>query len=194
MVDESDFEDLLEGEMAEDEAAFEADLEGCADSTLRGFGTFKPRCSNPIRIICDTRLRTPLDSQVVRTAAEIPTYIATCERDLKKHLPYRERECDIIVVPEAAGHVDIEILMEKLGELGIDSVIVEGGAEINWSVLAYEVVSCVQAYVAPKIFGGAAAPSPVGGLGVEAPKYAIELSDPKVTQLGRDLLIECEVR
>ena len=52
----------------------------------------------------------------------------------------------------------------------------------------------MQAYVAPKIFGGAAAPSPVGGLGVEAPKYAIELSDPKVTQLGRDLLIECEVR
>lgn len=118
VVDESDFEDLLEREMAEDEAAFEADLEGCADSTLRGFGTFKPRCSNPIRIICDTRLRTPLDSQVVRTAAEIPTYIATCERDLEKHLPYRERECDIIVVPEAAGHVDIEILMEKLGELG----------------------------------------------------------------------------
>ena len=98
------------------------------------------------------------------------------------------------MVPEAADHVDIEILMEKLGGLGIDSVIVEGGAEINWSVLAYEVVSCVQAYVAPKIFGGAAAPSPVGGLGVEAPKYAIELSDPKVTQLGRDLLIECEVR
>ena len=52
----------------------------------------------------------------------------------------------------------------------------------------------MQAYVAPKIFGGAAAPSPVGGLGVEAPKYAIELSDPKVTQLGRDLLIESEVR
>lgn len=194
VVDESDFEDLLEREMAEDEAAFEADLEGYADSTLRGFGIFKPRCSNPIRVICDTHLRTPLDSQVVRTAAEIPTYIATCERDLEKHLPYRERECDIIVVPEAAGHVDIEILMEKLGGLGIDSVIVEGGAEINWSVLAYEVVSCVQAYVAPKIFGGAAAPSPVGGFGVEAPKYAIELSSPKVTQLGQDLLIECEVK
>ncbi len=166
---------------------------GADSSALRGYGEFKPRCSNPIRIICDTHLRTPLNSQVVRTAASVPTYIATSETDLAKHLPYREQECDIIVVPEAAGHIDLEVLMQKLGAMGIDSVIVEGGAEINWSVLAYDVVSKVQAYIAPKMFGGAAAPSPVGGFGVEAPKYAIGLSNPKVTQLGCDLLVECEV-
>ena len=112
---------------------------------------------------------------------------------MKKHMPYREQECDIIVVPEAAGHIDIEVLMEKLGAMGIGSVIVEGGSEINWSVLAYEVVSKVQAYIAPKIFGGAKAPSPVAGFGVEAPKYAIGLSEPEVTMLGSDLLVECEV-
>ncbi len=195
-VDEDRFEDLLEQEIAEDEALIEGECADgqASDSTLRGYGEFKPRCSNPIRIVCDTHLRTPLGSQLVKTAATVPTYIATCERDLAKHLPYREQECDIIVVPESDGHVDIEVLMEKLGAMGIDSVIVEGGAELNWSVLSYEVVSRIQAYIAPKVFGGAAAPSPVAGFGVEAPKYAIELTEPRVTQLGCDLLLECEVK
>lgn len=187
-----DFEDLLERELAEDEALYEQLQfeEGSENEEARDFA-LKP--SNPIRIVCDTHLRTPLNSQIVKTAVSVPTYIATAQTDMSKHLPYREQECDVIVVPEAAGHIDLEALMEKLGAMGIDSVIVEGGSEINWSVLAYEVVSKVQAYIAPKIFGGAKAPSPVAGFGVEAPKYAIELSDPCVTQLGRDLLIECEV-
>ncbi len=195
-VEEGCFEDLLEQEIAEDEALIEGDCAAgqASGSTLCGFGEFKPRCSNPIRIVCDTHLRTPLGSQLVKTAATVPTYIATCERDPAKHLPYREQECDIIVVPESDGHVDIEVLMEKLGAMGIDSVIVEGGAELNWSVLAYDMVSRVQAYIAPKIFGGAAAPSPVGGFGVEAPKYAIEFAEPKATRLGNDLLLECEVK
>lgn len=190
-VPDSDFEDLLERELAEDEAAYEALQEG--DAAEAASCGFKPKISNPIRIVCDTHLRTPLSSQIVKTAASVPTYIATAESDMKKHMPYREQECDIIVVPEAAGHIDIEVLMEKLGAMGIDSVIVEGGSEINWSVLAYEVVSKVQAYIAPKIFGGAKAPSPVAGSGVEAPKYAIGLSEPEVTMLGSDLLVECEV-
>lgn len=187
-----DFEDLLERELAEDEALYEQLQfeEGSEDEEARDFA---PKPSNPIRIVCDTHLRTPLNSQIVKTAVSVPTYIATAETDMSKHLPYREQECDVIVVPEAAGHIDLEALMEKLGAMGIDSVIVEGGSEINWSVLAYEVVSKVQVYIAPKIFGGAKAPSPVAGFGVEAPKYAIELSDPCVTQLGRDLLVECEV-
>lgn len=152
-----------------------------------------PKTSNPLRIVCDTHLRTPLKSRIVQTAASVPTCIATCVTDVKKHMPYREHECDILVVPEAAGHLDMEELMAALGRMGIDSVIVEGGAEINWSVLAFETASAVQAYIAPKIFGGAKAPSPVAGFGVEAPPYAIELSEPRVTRLGDDLLVECEV-
>lgn len=190
---EKDFEDQLERELAEEEFAYEQvsqdDSEGQEAEC-----SFRLKPSNPIRIVCDTHLRTPLDSQVVKTAAAIPTYIATAESDLNKHMPYREQECDIIVVPEAAGHIDLEALMEKLGAMGIDSVIVEGGSEINWSVLAYDAVQKVQAYIAPKIFGGAKAPSPVAGFGVEAPKYAIGLSDPRIVPLGSDVLIECEVR
>lgn len=191
--DESRFDDLLEQELAADELAYEAADEAQPESGLFDSTAFTLKQSNPIRIICDTHLRTPLDSQVVKTAAEVPTYIATCERDMAKHMPYRENEVDIIVVPEAAGHIDMEELMVRLGKMGIDSVIVEGGAEINWSVLAFETVSKVQCYIAPKIFGGAEAPGPVKGFGVEAPEYAIKLSEPSITRLGEDLLLECEV-
>lgn len=190
---EKDFEDQLERELAEDESAYERVSQGDPEEQ-EAERSFKLKPSNPIRIVCDAHLRTPLDSQVVKTAAAVPTYIATAESDLNKHMPYCEQECDIIVVPEAAGHIDLEVLMEKIGAMGIDSVIVEGGSEINWSVLAYDAVQKVQAYIAPKIFGGAKAPSPVAGFGVEAPKYAIGLSDLKVVPLGSDVLIECEVR
>lgn len=178
-------EELMDRELDAELLAYEQGREAPASSAAS--------TSNPVRIICDTSLRTPLDSRVVKTASMVPTYIATAEYDPDKHMPYRERDCEIIVVPKADDHIDLEILMEKIGEIGIDSVIVEGGAELNWSVLAYEVVDKVQVYVAPKLFGGRQAPSPVGGFGVEAPRYAIPLSDPKVTFYGSDILIECGV-
>ncbi|MDO5335103.1 MAG: bifunctional diaminohydroxyphosphoribosylaminopyrimidine deaminase/5-amino-6-(5-phosphoribosylamino)uracil reductase RibD [Coriobacteriia bacterium] len=180
-------ENQLEIETDADQEAIEANLDGSDVSFAELSG------SNPIRIICDTHLRTPLDSKLVQSAIEVPTYIATCESSMKKQMPYREWDVEFIVCPEVDGHVDLYALMEKLGARGIDSVIVEGGSGIAWSALAFDVVDKVQCYVAPKLFGGSDAPSPVGGFGVDVPKHAFECGDPKVTQLGRDLLIECEV-
>lgn len=154
---------------------------------------FTPQPRNPIRIVCDTHLRTPLDSQVVKTAASIPTYIATCEDEPAKQAPYLERGVELVVVSKTDGKVDLEMLFRKLGIMGIDSIIVEGGAELNWSVLLCGAAQRIQAYVAPKIFGGAKAPGPVMGLGAAVPDDAIQLSEPRVMPLGRDLLIECEV-
>lgn len=205
IVNEKRYEDLLEAELLADEAIIEAEynVEAAQESFARSsdesidLDTPLPACkrqvSNPIRIVCDTKLRTPLDSNIVKTASSIPTIIATCNTSMKKQMAYREMDCDVLVVPEAAGHIDMEELMVKLGQMKIDSVIIEGGAELNWSALAFEVVSKVQCYLAPKMFGGADAPSPVAGLGVEAPQYAIQLSEPAITRLGSDLLLECEV-
>ncbi len=186
-LSERKYDDLLERETESDQEAIEANLDG-SDVTFADLAG-----SNPIRIICDTHLRTPLNSKLVQSAIEVPTYIATCETSMKKQMPYREWDVEFIVCPEADGHVDLYSLMEKLGAKGIDSVIVEGGAELNWSTLAFDVVNKVQCYIAPKIFGGKDAPSPVAGFGVDTPKHAFELSEPVVTQLGCDLLIECEV-
>lgn len=151
-------------------------------------------CSHPARIVCDTHLRTPIDACIVRTAHEVPTYLATSEKDPDKHQPYLDDGCVVLVLPEVEGHVDLKALMDELGSRGIDSVIVEGGATLNWSMLSAGLVSCAQVYVAPKIFGGGAAPSPVAGMGVEMPNEAIGFSTPAVTILGDDLLLECEVK
>ena len=146
--------------------------------------------ANPVRIICDSTLRTPLESQIVRSAKEIPTILATCNRQEAMHMPYIEAGCKILVTPEKDGHVDLSDLMRQLGQLGIDSVILEGGGTLNWSALQAGIVQKVQAYVAPKLFGGTEAKTPVEGQGFQTPADAVELTRTKITALGLDWLIE----
>ena len=146
--------------------------------------------ANPVRIICDSTLRTPLESQIVRSAKEIPTILATCNRQEAMHMPYIEAGCKILVTPEKDGHVDLVDLMQQLGQLGIDSVILEGGGTLNWSALQAGIVQKVQAYVAPKLFGGTEAKTPVEGQGFHTPADAVELTRTKITALGSDWLIE----
>ncbi|PWG58993.1 bifunctional diaminohydroxyphosphoribosylaminopyrimidine deaminase/5-amino-6-(5-phosphoribosylamino)uracil reductase RibD [Bifidobacterium catulorum] len=147
---------------------------------------------DPIRIVCDSRLRTPLGAAVVRTAHDVPTIIATCvpwSDDAAK--PYTDAGCEVLTIDaDDEGHVDIAALTSALGARGVDSVMIEGGAGIAWAALRARVVTKVDAYVAPKIFGGADAPAPVGGVGVATPDACFRLTNTTVTSLGDDLLIE----
>lgn len=152
-----------------------------------------PDGKNPVRIICDSRLRTPLEAQVVQTAGQVPTILATCSPDEVRARSYREAGCDVLMLPSKDGHVDLRELMAALGEKEIDSVLLEGGATLNWSALQSGVVNKVQAYVAPKLFGGTGVKSPVEGDGVESPEQAFRLAPPQVTRLGDDILLESEV-
>lgn len=147
---------------------------------------------NPIRIICDTHLRTPLTAQVVTTANSVPTILATSEPDPARHQPYLDAGCQVLVVLQRDGHLDLNALMEALGAQNIDSILLEGGGTLNWTALQSGIVQKVQAYVAPKLFGGTAK-NPVMGLGVELPDQAVQLTSPTVTRLGEDLLLESEV-
>lgn len=147
---------------------------------------------NPIRIICDTHLRTPLTAQVVTTANSVPTILATSEPDPTRHQPYLDAGCQVVTVPQRDGHLDLNALMEALGAQNIDSILLEGGGTLNWTALQSGIVQKVQAYVAPKLFGGTAK-NPVMGLGVELPDQAVQLTSPTVTRLGEDLLLESEV-
>ena len=154
--------------------------------------------NQPARVICDTNLRTPLDCNIVRSAKLYTTYIATSCKDDDKCRKYTEAGCKLIYVNkndnDNNSHIDIKELIIKLGQLGIDSIVCEGGATLNWSVLASGMVDRIQAYIAPKVLGGVNALSPVGGIGVDTPDKAYELEDYTVTRLGRDILIEGEVR
>ncbi|MCC8027208.1 MAG: bifunctional diaminohydroxyphosphoribosylaminopyrimidine deaminase/5-amino-6-(5-phosphoribosylamino)uracil reductase RibD [Clostridium sp.] len=148
---------------------------------------------NPVRIICDSRLRTPVDAEVVLTARSVPTILATCCREEGRYKPYVNAGCRILPLPSTEGGVDLKELTNRLGREGIDSILLEGGGTLNWSSLESGIVSRVQAYIAPKIFGGGAAKSPVGGLGTACPDHGFRLKNSRVTALGGDFLIESEV-
>jgi len=148
---------------------------------------------NPIRIICDSKLNTPLSAQVVKTAKEVDTIIATCCEDKQKHLAYKEAGCQILVTNQKNSHVDLQILMKQLGEKKIDSVLLEGGATLNWSALESGIVQKVQVYIAPKLLGGKSAKTPIEGVGFPNPAASLNLKNSEISRLGDDFLIESEV-
>ena len=148
---------------------------------------------NPVRIICDTNLRTPLQSQVVITAKEVPTILATCSSDPEKQAAYRQAGCRVLCLNERNGHVDLLRLMERLGQEQIDSILLEGGGTLNWAALESGIVQQVQTYIAPKLFGGRNAKTPIEGAGVPSPDAAFYLKNSRLERLGEDFLIESEV-
>lgn len=152
-----------------------------------------PDGKQPIRIICDTRLRTSLTAQVVTSARQIPTILATCCTDLEKRMAYEKAGCHVVMANEKEGHVDLGHLMEKLGQAQIDSILLEGGGMLNWAALESGIVQKVYTYIAPKLFGGQGAKTPIEGLGVKIPAEAFYLKNSRISQLGEDFLIESEV-
>lgn len=147
---------------------------------------------NPLRIVCDTHLRTPLDAKIVTTSNIASTLIATAVTEAERHKPYLDAGCEIMVLPQKDNHIDLNGLMRKLGERQIDSLLLEGGSTLNWSALKSGIVNKIQAYIAPKMFGGRGM-SPVEGLGVTHPDGAFLLNKPVITQVGEDILVESEV-
>ena len=152
-----------------------------------------PGGRSPIRILCDTHLRTPMNANVVTTARETPTILATCCTDPERQRPYEDAGCQVLCVEKQDGHVNLPQLMERLGEMQLDSILLEGGGTLNWAALESGIVQKVQAYIAPKLLGGRTAKTPVEGTGVPTPDQAFFLRNSKITQLGEDFLIESEV-
>jgi len=149
---------------------------------------------DPIRIICDTNLRTPLDSKIVKTSRDIRTIIATACDDEKKISEYESSGCEILKCDKKDGHIDLKALMVKLGEMKIDSVLLEGGASLAGCAVKDGVISEVTAYIAPKLFGGSTAKTPVGGDGIEKVEDALMLDEPKIELICGDVMIRWKVK
>lgn len=144
---------------------------------------------NPVRIICDTRLRTPLDAAVVRTAGEQRTILVTACGQQERQEKYHRAGCEILTVPLLDGHLNLRILMQELGQQKIDSILLEGGGTLSWSALSCGIVNEIQAYISPKVFGGEGAKSPVAGKGVPVPGAAFGLEETKVQRIDEDFLV-----
>lgn len=160
---------------------------------------------NPIRIICDSRLRIPLDSNIVKTAKEVPTILACAKESenedstdeknsrCQKKKSLEQAGCEVVEVTRTENGIDLKELMQILGEKKIDSILLEGGGNLNFSALQAGIVTKAETYIAPKLFGGTDAKTPVGGMGIALPQDAFRLQNPKVTQIEEDILIEWEV-
>lgn len=173
------------------------------------------RCENPsqpVRVVLDTRLRIPMESQLVQTARDVPVIVFCYNPDPDKKaaleaagvtvleaklLPKEELDELFMWLGEFqlskeelnGRHISLRNCLEQLGQRGLDSVLIEGGATIHAAALQEKCCDLVQVYVAPKLFGGDGL-SPIGGMGIATPDDAVLLSQPAVTRLGQDLLLE----
>lgn len=148
--------------------------------------------SNPVRIICDSTLRTPFNSRIVQTACDIPTFIATVSDNAEKISLLKEKKVNIIRTNSKNNRVDLADLMQILAQKKIDSVLIEGASEINASALKAGIVNKLQLYIAPKIIGGDGK-NAISSMNIDLVRNAVMLKNPKITQFGDDILLEYEV-
>ena len=179
----------------------------------------------PARIVVDSNLRIPIDSQLVKTAKEYRTIVACRHFDRSEekrsaveksflveslnndHKQYdfvdggfldslRSLEMtgvEILQCSEKNNHVDINDLMTKLGSLGIDSLLLEGGGTLNAAFLEAGCVDEVWAFIAPKIIGGEGAKTPISGKGIAKMSDAIQLQNIDIQNINGDILIKGKI-
>jgi diaminohydroxyphosphoribosylaminopyrimidine deaminase/5-amino-6-(5-phosphoribosylamino)uracil reductase len=150
------------------------------------------RCHQPVRIVVDSKLRIPMDSQLVKTAKEYRTIIATSQAVISTEALI-SKGIEIVFCASNDNHVDINDLMDKLGAMGIDSLLLEGGGTLNAAFLEAGCVDEVWAFIAPKIIGGAAAKTPVSGKGIDLMSEAINLHNIEIQNINGDILIKGKI-
>ena len=144
---------------------------------------------NPIRVILDSRLRTPLDANVVNTA-QAQTIIVTSEQsDRQKASLYEEKGVKLVFIPQTETGLNLDVALEALYKLGITDVLVEGGGAINASFLRAGLIQKFLVYVAPKVLGGRQSVTPFTGDDVDTIDAAMLLEFGDVEKIGTDLRI-----
>jgi diaminohydroxyphosphoribosylaminopyrimidine deaminase/5-amino-6-(5-phosphoribosylamino)uracil reductase len=145
----------------------------------------------PLRIVVDSRLRTPLNAKILRRVNGAGTVIATTEAaSAARRRALQRRGIEVVVLPLVRGRVSLSALMRELGKRGITSLLVEGGAEINAAMLKAKLVQRVRLYVAPSLLGGRDATGMIGGRSPGRLAAALTLKHVRTRVLGRDLVVE----
>ena len=146
--------------------------------------------SNPIRIIVDSILRIPMNSKVLQNK-DNKTIIATTKRaNMKNMQELLKKNIKVLIIEEKNGQVNLNALIKKLGELNIDSILLEGGGTLNYSALEENIVDKVMIYISPKIIGGEFSKTPVGGIGIDKLNDAFKLKDITANIVDEDILVE----
>ena len=180
-------------------------LRDCYDAILVGIGTVLAdnpslttrlpyKGKNPIRVIVDSKASTPLDCHVVTDGLALTIIAVTPEAPQSRIKALRACGAEVLIIDAKQDGVDLRQLCEILAGRGITSILIEGGARINASALADNLVDKVYWFIAPKIIGGQGALGPVGGQGVTDVNDAYLFEDMNVESIGQDILISAYMR
>jgi len=154
-----------------------------------------PGGRDPIRVIVDTKLRTPLKAKIITQKSSAKTYIATLDTMPKdKLVKLLDAGVEILLSKGSKGRVDLKNLMKMLGGFGITSVLIEGGAEVHASALKSGVVDKVVMFIAPTLMTGKDSLCSIGGVSPAKLSQAVKLRHMTTRIVGEDLMIEGYLR
>ncbi len=146
---------------------------------------------NPLRVVVDSKARTPPKYRILNP--EAPTIIAVSQEASRDKIKALEDDSKAEVIICGDKQVDLNCLMDELGNKGIKTLMLEGGSTLNYSMLSAGLVNEIRVCIAPMIAGGAEAKTLVDGKGVDYMKDAFRLKLKKSYNLGEDLIVEYEV-
>lgn len=144
----------------------------------------------PLRVVADARLETPLTSKLVQTAREFPVLLAVGSKvPAEKIQPFETAGCEIFRFTRSERAGQMAELLDELGRRRLTNLLVEGGSSVFGALLDLQEIDEVQAFIAPKLCGGRDAVTPIGGHGIERMEKAFQLETPQFIQLGPDVLL-----
>ena len=142
----------------------------------------KPRRRKLVRVVLDNRLRIPLVSTLVSTAKETPTLVFSNSHDEAKIKQLNEAGVEVARIDAR----DLAAVLAELKRRELQSVLVEGGAEIAGAFVDAKLVDKLTFIVAPIVIGGHHAPTAIGGNGANSLENALHLKDLQITEYGAD--------
>ncbi|MBX3330826.1 MAG: bifunctional diaminohydroxyphosphoribosylaminopyrimidine deaminase/5-amino-6-(5-phosphoribosylamino)uracil reductase RibD [Nitrospira sp.] len=145
----------------------------------------------PLRIVVDSRLRTPFKAQVLTQQGKAKTIIATtAAAPAAQRSVLQEKGVEILTLPTRQNRVSLPALLKQLGRRGITSLLVEGGSEVNAAMLKAKLVDRIRLYMAPLLLGGQNAKSVIGGESPARLAGAIEVRHVVTRFVGNDVVVE----
>ena len=157
-----------------------------ADDCLLTDRTGEPRARPLLRMVMDSQLRLPVDSKMVRSAADDVVLITTTACNAERRKMLESHGVQVLVMDGPGGRADLRSAVEWLGRQRYLSLMIEAGAKLNWTALEAELVDRVFFYYGPKILGGLEALPLAGGIGRRRRADAIRVHNVTVHPIPPD--------
>jgi diaminohydroxyphosphoribosylaminopyrimidine deaminase / 5-amino-6-(5-phosphoribosylamino)uracil reductase len=176
------------------------EVRGRMDGIVVGIGTAladdplltarPPGPRTPLRIVLDSQARLPVASQLARSARDVPTLIVTSDRvPVEASSQLRALGCEVLALPAEQGRPRLDALLDELGRRRLTNLLIEGGSGVLGSFHDLGAIQEVYVFVAPRLVGGAAARSPIGGTGSPTLAESLRLTGWRIESIGEDVLL-----